>query len=120
MKNIPSMLVVCGVAICVATAGRAQSSTPAASDTPAATGTEQATEDFSNFKTADALWAEIEKMEQGTGDQTDSADAVMALLQRLTSAAAEYENRYPKDPRRWEAKLVELRFGSMLQQSKGE
>ncbi|MGA3172085.1 MAG: TlpA disulfide reductase family protein [Chthoniobacteraceae bacterium] len=114
MRNPRSILAICGVAICAAAAGWAQS--PA----PADTGTGQAPADFSQFKTADDLWAQIEKMEQGPGDPSAGADEVMALLQRLKAAAAEYQNRYPKDPRRWEAKLVELRFNSMMLAAKGD
>jgi thiol-disulfide isomerase/thioredoxin len=114
MKLFYSLLVICGLAVTAA----GQMLAP--SDSPAESGTAQAAPDFSQFKTADDLWAEIQKLEEGPADPSASPDTVMGVLQQLTAAAAEFQTRYPKDARRWEAKLVELRFGSMIQSANGQ
>jgi thiol-disulfide isomerase/thioredoxin len=119
MKIPYSIFALCGLALCAPVRAQspapADSAAPAEGAAPAETGTAQAPPDFSQYKTADALWAEIQKLEEGPGDPSASPDVVMALLQQLTAAAAEFQKDYPKDPRRWDAKLVALRFGSMIQ-----
>ena len=116
MKISYSLLAVCSLALSVP-AG-AQMLAPDVP--PPVSGTAQPTPDFSQFKTADDLWAEIQKLEEGPGDPNASPDTVMALLQQLTGAAGEFQSRFPKDPRRWEAKLVALRFGAMIQAANSE
>jgi hypothetical protein len=114
MKISRTILAVCGLAL-AAVSARGQSPAPAPSASPEESGTAQPTPDFSQFKTADDLWAEIEKMDQEPGDPNASPEAVIALLQRLTAATTEFQSRYPKDARRWDAKLIALKYGAMLQ-----
>ena len=38
----------------------------------------------------------------------------MSLMHQLTASAAEFQTRYPKDPRRWQAKLIALQYNTML------
>jgi thiol-disulfide isomerase/thioredoxin len=119
MKISRTILAVCGLAL-AAVSARGQSPAPAPSASPEESGTAQPTPDFSQFKTADDLWAEIEKMDQEPGDPNASPEAVIALLQRLTAATTEFQSRYPKDARRWDAKLIALKYGAMLQSASGE
>jgi len=84
------------------------------SDTaPSISGTAVPLPDLSQFHTADDLWAQIQKLEEGPGANANAQD-VLSLLHQLTAATAEFETRYPKDPRRWDARLVSLKYNSML------
>jgi thiol-disulfide isomerase/thioredoxin len=96
---------------------RAQSPSPAPVATPQQSGTAQGTADFSQFHTADQLWAHIQQLQQGPASASPSPRDVMALLHQLTAASAEFQMRYPKDARRWEAKLIFLQYDSMLASS---
>ncbi len=90
----------------------AQNPDPAAA--PETSGTARASEDLSKFPSADALWAHIQQMQQSSSAASSSPQDVMALMRRLSKAAAAFQARYPKDPRRWDAKLVSLQYDSML------
>jgi thiol-disulfide isomerase/thioredoxin len=92
----------------------AQSPDQAPDSPPVQTGTDQAPLDFSQFKTADDLWAQIQKLQQGPTSSSATPQDVMGLLRQLTGAAAEFQTRYPKDSRRWEARLIAVQFNSML------
>jgi thiol-disulfide isomerase/thioredoxin len=83
------------------------------SPTPAQSGTAQPIPDLSQFHSADDLWAHIQKIQQGPPPSSTPRE-VMALLRHLTAAATEFQTRYPKDPRRWDAKLIFLQYDSML------
>jgi thiol-disulfide isomerase/thioredoxin len=76
--------------------------------------------DFSQYKTADDLWAAIQKMSQGPGDQNATPDQVIGLLKGIVAATDQFQALYPKDPRRYEAKLDKLQFQSMLDAQNSE
>jgi thiol-disulfide isomerase/thioredoxin len=122
MKALPHSIVTASLAILIAASAlHAQSPTPAPSATPGETGTAaQPAPDFSQYKTADDLWAQIQKWEQGPGAPSATPDQVLGLLRQLTGGATEFQTRYPKDPRRWEARLIVLQYGSMLQSASSE
>jgi len=68
--------------------------------------------DFTQSKTADEFWQAVQKEEGGVtrGPQAQMRDR----LQNLREAAGEFEKRYPTDPRRWDAKLIQLRVDSTV------
>ena len=67
-------------------------------------------EDFSQYKTADELWERIQKLEH----EAPGSDRAQYIdhLDGLHGALVEFENRYPTDPRRWDAKLVRVQVES--------
>jgi thiol-disulfide isomerase/thioredoxin len=84
---------------------------------PAQSGTAQSAPDLSQFHSADDLWAHIGQLQKGPANPSASPQDVMDLLRQLTAAASAFQTRYPKDPRRWEAKLIFLQYDSMLASS---
>ena len=72
-------------------------------------------EDLSQFKTADELWAHIEEMEKQTLPRDPTQFSQRS--EKLHSALLEFENRYPTDPRRWNAKLSRTEVESVRAQA---
>ncbi|HUI07865.1 MAG TPA: TlpA disulfide reductase family protein [Verrucomicrobiae bacterium] len=68
--------------------------------------------DFSQFKTADELWQQVQDGERNVPRATRGQ--LRERLVNLHEAAAEFEKRYGTDPRRWDAKLIQLRADSTL------
>jgi thiol-disulfide isomerase/thioredoxin len=68
--------------------------------------------DFSQFKTADDLWRQVQIADKSVSSQ--DRDTLRSQLGYVREAAAEFEKRYTTDPRRWDAKLTELRVDSAL------
>jgi thiol-disulfide isomerase/thioredoxin len=83
---------------------------------PADSGTTQAAKEVANYHTADALWARLQDLEKGPAP-TATQDDVHLLVARLAVYAQAYVDQYPKDPRRWDATLIALRYNSMLMAS---
>ncbi len=77
-------------------------------------------DDLSRYKTADALWTHIQDMAQGPATPPADAESLAALIQRAVHAVSEFQSRYPKDPRRWEAKLMGIQLDSDLASVHGE
>src|SRR5579859_1607555 len=71
-------------------------------------------EDFSQYKTADELWAYFHKVaaEPRPVDHT----TFILHMQDLHGALLALETRFPDDSRRWDAKLLRVRIGSALAQ----
>jgi thiol-disulfide isomerase/thioredoxin len=67
-------------------------------------------EDFSQYKTADELLQRIEQLEQ-QAPAPDRTDHVVQL-ESLRAAMLEFENRFPRDPRRWDVKLGRMQVES--------
>ena len=65
---------------------------------------------LSSFKTADELWAHIEKLQRGPTTQPESRQEAVTLmndfLAGMEAALNEFISRYPIDPRRWSARLI--------------
>jgi thiol-disulfide isomerase/thioredoxin len=70
--------------------------------------------DFSQFKTADELWDHFQELEKA--EPVHDQPQLIERLEGFRTAALEFESRYPKDPRRWEAKLVRVRAESIRAQ----
>ncbi len=93
---------------------------PSPADAPPAQGK---AEDFSSYKTADALWKRIEELQEEPKVQPKSQDEMLAIVKTWFSAqsaaAAAFVKAYPKDPRRYAARLIELQAGLQLGQLPG-
>jgi thiol-disulfide isomerase/thioredoxin len=70
--------------------------------------------DFSQFKTADELWDHIQKLEKA--EPVHDQAQFIERIEEFRSAGLEFENRYPKDPRRWEVKLMRVQAESIRAQ----
>jgi thiol-disulfide isomerase/thioredoxin len=92
----------------------ANSPSPSPAAKPQPTGTTPAVAGLPQFHSADDLWAHIEALEQGPATPSPSPQDVMALMRQLSSSAAEFQTRFPTDPRRWQAKLIALQYNTML------
>ena len=90
-----------------------QSADQAPSAAPVDTGTTQAAQEVSKYKTADALWNKVQELEQGPAPNA-TQDDVHLLVAKLAVFSQTFVDRYQKDPRRWDAMLVALRYSSML------
>jgi thiol-disulfide isomerase/thioredoxin len=80
--------------------------------------------DFSQFKTADDFWKQVEKLQQPpTGAQPASREAMMAQVfawfNTQRAAADAFIQSYPNDPRHWQAKMYSLRAGRQLRRLTG-
>jgi thiol-disulfide isomerase/thioredoxin len=73
-------------------------------------------DDLSKFKTADELWAHIQKLQQGPAEQPKSPEEAQAvikgLITNIDAALAEFFKRFPDDARKWDAKLMQIEIGS--------
>ena len=113
--KLPAILAVS--ALFISGAARAADAVPAAPAAPSL--------DFSQFKTADDFWKQVEKLQQPpSGPQPASREEMMAQLrawfvtQRTASDA--FIQAFPGDPRRWQAKMFSLRSGLQLRRMGGE
>ena len=68
--------------------------------------------DFSQFKTADDLWQQVETAEKNVSSR--DRETLRRQLGNLRETAVEFGKRYQTDPRRWDAKLAQLRVDSTL------
>ena len=96
---------------------------PAEKSAPADTPPQAKAEDFSSYKTADALWKRIEELKEEPKAQPKSMDEMLAIVKTWyggqRAAAAAFAKAYPQDPRRYAAKLIELQAGLQLGQLTG-
>ena len=69
-------------------------------------------EDWSQYQTADALWARLQTMESvpRTSDRTE----YLEQLNNLRSGLQEFETRFGSDPRHWDCKLLRVQVESMI------
>ena len=80
--------------------------------------------DFSAFKTADELWAQVVKAQQRPTEKPTAREEVLAQardwMASIHDVSEAFLKTYPEDPRRWEAKLLVLRTGTQLQRFAGQ
>jgi thiol-disulfide isomerase/thioredoxin len=77
-----------------------------------------AVEDLSQYQTADALWQHIQTLKHGpakppASPQEYRAD-LMNMISGLYNSVTEFLKRYPDDPRKWDAQLLEIQVHSRL------
>lgn len=80
--------------------------------------------DFSQFKTADALWKQIETLQEQPKVQPKSRDEALQVMGKWLgdqkAAADAFSQKYPEDPRRWQAKMLSLRASGQLRRFAGQ
>ena len=74
-------------------------------------------EDWSQYKTADALWARVQALENapGAGDRSQ----YLEQLANLRSGLQEFGTRFSADPRRWDGKLLRVQVEAMMARVSG-
>jgi len=76
------------------------------------------TGDFSTHKTADALWKRVEELQEKPKAQPKSREEYIGILTKWfgdqKAAAESFMSRYPKDPRRYGARMISLQAGLQL------
>jgi thiol-disulfide isomerase/thioredoxin len=81
------------------------------------------TPDLSQYKTADALWSHILELRKGPGTRAVSQAryraAMAACVSQILAGATDFLARFPNDPRRWNARLLQLEMGSQMNQLAG-
>ena len=98
---------------------------PAAAEKPAPTAAppKAKAEDFSSYKTADALWKRIGELREEPKVQPKSQAEMLAMVKewygRQRTAAAAFGQAYPQDARRYAAKLIVLQAELQLAQLPG-
>lgn len=92
--------------------------------TPLALAEKKPTEDFSQFKTADALWSHMEKLQAGPTtppqSQTEYEQMYREYLQTMVAATTTFAERFPNDPRSWDAKVLNFEVSDELAKADGK
>jgi len=74
--------------------------------------------DLSQYTTADALWLHIQDVKKGPGTRPANAQeyqAVMTnMIAQLSAASTQFLKRFPDDPRRWDARLLQIETGGAV------
>ena len=80
-------------------------------------------EDLSAFKTADALWKHLEELRKEPEEQPDAKDEMLAMMRewfgKQRAAAEAFGKTYPKDARRYAARLIALQAAMQLSELPG-
>jgi len=95
--------------LALATASFAEEAKPAPAPAP----------DFSSFKTADALWNQLEKLQQEQPEEapvtpTEAQGQLKAWLTNLKTAAEVFVKQFPSDSRVWQVRALQMRVDSHL------
>ena len=81
------------------------------------------TSDLSQYTTADALWSHIQELRKGPGTHAVSLAQYHGLMagyvSHILAGATDFLARFPNDPRRWNARLLQLEMGSQMNQQTG-
>ncbi len=72
----------------------------------------QGTEDQGD--SADAMWNHVLALKKGPLEKPKTREEMSAFVPSLNAAAAEFLKKYPNDPRKWDAMMLEVQTESML------
>ena len=90
---------------------------------PAAEKSDAKADDLSAYKTADDLWKHVEELRKEPTEQPKSRDEMIAMVKvwfgSQRAAAEAFCKTYPKDARRYAAKLIALQAAMQLSQIPG-
>jgi len=79
--------------------------------------------DLSQYTTADALWLHIQDLKKGPPMRPATAAeyraAMMVMVPLIYDGATEFVKRYPGDPRKWDARLLQIEMENTLNQMSG-
>lgn len=75
-------------------------------------------------ESADEAWKHLEKLQEQPKDQPKSRDEALALLTKWLgdqkAAADAFAQKFPGDPRRWQAKMLSLRAAGQMRRFSGQ
>jgi len=79
--------------------------------------------DPSQYTTADALWYHIQELKKGPGTRAVSSAQYYRVwtgyVSQILAGTTDFMARFPNDPRRWNARLLQLEMGSQMNQLTG-
>jgi len=79
--------------------------------------------DLSQYTTADALWSHINELRKGPGTGKVTLVQYRAIMtgyvSQILAGATDFMARFPNDPRRWNARLLQIEMGSQMSQLTG-
>jgi thiol-disulfide isomerase/thioredoxin len=68
--------------------------------------------DLSQYNTADSLWLHIQDVEKGSKTRPTTMQqyqqGLMDIARQLAAGTAEFLSRYPEDPRKWDARFLQI------------
>jgi thiol-disulfide isomerase/thioredoxin len=80
--------------------------------------------DLSRYPTADALWLRIEDLQRGPKTRPTSAEEYRQIVTseagQLAAGTAQFLKLYPNDPRKWDARLLQIDANSALSTIQGD
>jgi thiol-disulfide isomerase/thioredoxin len=80
--------------------------------------------DSSTAKTPEEAWKQIEKLQETPKEQPKSQEEGLAMMRQWLgaqkAAADAFSQKFPADPRRWQAKLLALRAAAQLRRFSGQ
>ena len=110
-----------GLPVALAQLPYAPASTPAG--TSAAAHSLNTADDLTQYKTADALWLHIQDIKKGPKVQPTTREEYSAgalnMITQLAAAASDFVTRFPDDPRKWDARLLQIEVKSTLLRMSG-
>jgi len=79
---------------------------------------------LSQYTTADALWMHIEDVKKGPKTRPATAQEYQTVINNMVAqlygSATEFLKRYPDDPRKWDARLLQIETGNALNGMQGQ
>lgn len=80
--------------------------------------------DSADAKSADEAWKQLEKLQEQPKAQPKSREEALAMMTKWLgdqkAAADAFAQKFPQDPRRWQAKLLSLRAGAQIRRFSGQ
>ena len=79
--------------------------------------------DLSQYQTADALWLHIQDLQRGPNTRPTTQEQYQSELMQnsmeLAASAVAFIEKYPDDPRRWDATLLEIISSTGVERLRG-
>ncbi len=98
----PILLLATTVLVVSPASMHAQTAAPATGAAPSA--------ETAQSNTADDLWRQIQELKKGPAQQPKSKEEFAGYLRKLDAAAQDFSKRFPSDPRRWDAKMLDAQI----------
>ncbi|CAN5564363.1 hypothetical protein BH09VER1_BH09VER1_48120 [soil metagenome] len=69
---------------------------------------------LAQYDSADSLWNHILELREGPAEKPKSKEEFAAFIGTVNVAVAKFVKKYPNDPRKWDAMMLEVQTESML------
>ncbi len=80
--------------------------------------------DFSALKTPDEFWKQVEKLQEQPTTQPKSREEATQMMTKWLgdqkAAAEAFAQKFPEDPRRWQARMLALRAAGQMRRVSGQ